>query len=168
MKDGAISTVFLYVDARLLKTDELRLIIRQRGFSVKVLAAHVALDVRTLERRFSEQFRMTPKAWIMRERMSLAPPLLVAGLANKEVAASLKYSCESNFCRDFKRCYGSTPHKFAVRAHLFPQSRVLINNCRVLIDVPGCPDNMHGGLWNQAHRAKRVGQVGGPKTKRND
>ena len=87
--------------------------IRQKGFRVKVLALHVGLDVRTLERRFGEQLRTTPKAWITRERMSFAPPLLAEGLSNKEVAASLSYSCESNFCRDFKRHFGCAPQKFA-------------------------------------------------------
>jgi len=80
---------------------------------VKALAVHVGLDVRTLERRFCEQFRTTPKAWIMRERMSFAPRLLAEGLSNKQVAASLSYTCESNFCRDFKRWFGSAPQEFA-------------------------------------------------------
>jgi AraC-like DNA-binding protein len=100
------------VSAQRLKPDELRIIIRQKGFSVKALAVQVGLDVRTLERRFGEQFRTTPKAWIIRERMGFAPPLLAEGLSNKEVAASLSYTCESNFCRDFKRYFGCTPREF--------------------------------------------------------
>jgi len=97
---------------RTLNAEELRFIIRQNGFSVKVLAVHLRVEVRTLERRFREQFRTTPKSWIMRERMDFAPPLLAEGLSNKEVAASLSYTCESNFCRDFKQCYGCAPQKF--------------------------------------------------------
>ncbi len=96
-----------------LRTDELRVAIRKEGFRVKALAVHVGLDVRTLERRFSEQFRTTPKTWIMRERISSAAPLLAEGLSNKEVAASLSYTCESNFCRDFKRHFGCAPQEFA-------------------------------------------------------
>ena len=80
---------------------------------MKALAVHVGLDVRTLERRFGEQFHTTPKAWITRERMGLAPPLLAKGFSNKEVAASLNYTCESNFCRDFKRRFGCAPQEFA-------------------------------------------------------
>ena len=99
-------------------TDELRFVIRQKGFRVKVLAVHVGLDVRTLERRFGDQFHITPKTWIMRERMSFAPPLLAEGLSNKQIAASLSYSCESNFCRDFKRYFGCAPQEFA-RLHRF-------------------------------------------------
>jgi AraC-like DNA-binding protein len=98
--------------AQRLKMDELRVIIRQKGFRVKPLAVHVGLDMRTLERRFGEQFRTTPKTWIMRERMSFAPPLLAEGLSNKQVAASLNYTCESNFCRDFKRYFGCAPQEF--------------------------------------------------------
>ena len=100
------------MSAHYLSAEELRIIIRRTGFCVKGLAAHLGLDVRTLERRFDEQFCITPKAWIMRERMSLAPPLLADGFSNKQVAAALNYTCESNFCRDFKRCFGSAPQKF--------------------------------------------------------
>lgn len=98
---------------RLPKPDELRVVIRLKGFRVKTLAVHTGLDVRTLERRFSEQFRTTPKAWIMHERMNSAPPLLAEGLSNKQVAASLNYTRESNFCRDFKRYFGRPPQQFA-------------------------------------------------------
>jgi len=101
------------VSAHLPRADELRVVIRQKGFRVKALAVHVGLDVRTLERRFGEQFHTTPKAWITRERMGLAPPLLAKGFSNKEVAASLNYTCESNFCRDFKRRFGCAPQEFA-------------------------------------------------------
>jgi AraC family transcriptional regulator, carnitine catabolism transcriptional activator len=93
--------------------DELRVIVRETGFTVKVLAAHVGMDVRTLERRFRDQYHTTPKHWIMLERMRSAPPLLTEGLLNKQVAAVLGYTCESNFCRDFKRYFGCTPQKFA-------------------------------------------------------
>ncbi len=96
-----------------LKRDKLRIIVKQNGFSVKGLAVHVGMDVRTLERHFSVQFHTTPKAWLMRERMSFAPALLAQGLSNKQVAASLRYTCESNFCRDFKRYFGCAPQEFA-------------------------------------------------------
>jgi len=103
------------VGTNYLRAEELRSIIQQRGFSVTLLAANVGLDVRTLERRFNEQFGTTPKAWITRERMRLAPPLLAEGLSNKQVASSLSFSCESNFCRDFKRTFGCAPQEFARR-----------------------------------------------------
>jgi AraC-like DNA-binding protein len=100
------------VRANLPRAEELRIVIRQKGFRVKALAVHVGLDMRTLERHFGEQFRTTPKAWIMRERMRFAPPLLAEGLSNKEVAAFLSYTCASNFCRDFKRYFGCAPQEF--------------------------------------------------------
>jgi AraC-like DNA-binding protein len=101
------------MNQRSLKTEELRSIIKVKGFNVRVLASHLGVGVRTLERRFSEQFQATPKAWIMRERMSLATLLLVEGRSNKEVAASLSYRFESNFCRNFKEHFGCAPQKFA-------------------------------------------------------
>jgi AraC-like DNA-binding protein len=100
------------VSAHSLRTDELQAIVSQKGYRVKAVAVHLGLGVRTVERRFREQLRTTPKAWIMRERMKLAPPLLVEGRSNKEVAASLSYTCESNFCRDFKRYFGYAPQEF--------------------------------------------------------
>ena len=115
LKDGGYPERILDVGTHHLNTDELRLVIRQKGFKVGILAVHVGLGVRALQRRFSEQLRTTPKAWIVQERMSFAPPLLAEGLSNKQVAASLNYSCESNFCRDFKRHFGCAPGKFADR-----------------------------------------------------
>ncbi len=97
----------------MLNHDKLRILLGQKGFTIKTLATHLGLDVRTLQRRFQAQWRTTPKLWIIRERMLLAPPLLREGLGNKQVAARLNYSCESNFCRDFKRYYGCAPQKFA-------------------------------------------------------
>jgi AraC-like DNA-binding protein len=98
--------------AHRLEPSTLWLIIRQQGFNVKRLAMYFGLSTRTLERRFRQQFRTTPKIWITHERMRLAPPLLADGFSNKEVAASLHYTCESNFCRDFKRCFGYAPQEF--------------------------------------------------------
>ena len=103
----------VYVRAHFLCEDKLRVIISQKGFCVKGLAMHLGLDVRTLERRFVECFRTTPKTWLMRERINQAPSLLTEGLSNKEVAAALGYTCESNFCRDFKRYFGRAPQAFA-------------------------------------------------------
>jgi AraC-like DNA-binding protein len=96
-----------------LDTDDLRDIIKQHGFRVRVLAISLGLNVRTLERRFHDQYSTTPKHWIRVERMKCAPPLLAEGFLNKQVAASLGYSCESNFCRDFKQHFGCTPQEFA-------------------------------------------------------
>jgi len=100
------------VRAHFFQEDELRVIIGQKGFCVKGLAAHLGLEVRTLGRLFGAHFGTTPKMWIMRERIALAPPLLAEGLANKEVAASLGYTCESSFIRAFKRYFGRTPQEF--------------------------------------------------------
>ena len=96
-----------------LRPDELYVAVNKRGFRVKALALHLGLDVRTLERRFNEQFHTSPKAWIMRERMHLAPPLLAEGFSNKQVAAVLNYKCEQNFCRAFKQFFGSAPQQFS-------------------------------------------------------
>lgn len=113
MKDRGFFERIINMNPHLPKADELRNIVRQNGFSVKELAVNIGLDVRTLERYFSKQYHTPPKTWIMRERMGCAPPLLAEGLSNKQVAASLRYAYESNFCRDFKRCFGCPPQEFA-------------------------------------------------------
>jgi AraC-like DNA-binding protein len=120
-RSSALRRIY-YVSAHLPRAEELRAVIKQKGFRVKTLAVHVGLDVRTLERRFAEQFHTTPKRWIVRERMCFASPLLAEGLSNKEVAASLGYTCEANFCRDFKRHFGCAPQKFA-RNHRLTTTR---------------------------------------------
>ena len=99
------------VAAFLPRPDELRTVIRRKGFSVKSLATSVGLDVRTLERHFRVRLHTTPKAWITSERMNRAQALLDEGLGNKQVAAMLGYTCASNFCRDFKRHFGCAPQQ---------------------------------------------------------
>src|SRR3954468_23983940 len=106
-----------------LKTDELRFALTRIDFNVKSLARHFGLGVRTLERQFAKQYHTTPKAWMMRERIDFAPSLLGEGLSNKQIAASLKYTRESNFCRDFKRRFGSTPQKFLTEGDHLMASR---------------------------------------------
>jgi AraC-like DNA-binding protein len=116
------------VGGHLLNNERLRIAVVQQGFSVKTLAFKLGLEVRTLQRRFRAELRTTPKIWIMRERMLLAPPLLREGLGNKQVADRLSYSCESNFCRDFKRYYGCAPQKFARKEAPDPAVPVELND----------------------------------------
>jgi AraC-like DNA-binding protein len=104
------------MSARTLSLENLRQAVWQSGFRVKRLASWAGMDVRTLERRFDQQLRTTPKAWIIGERMAAAPDLLARRFSNKEVAARLGYGHESSFCRDFKRRFGCTPREFVRRA----------------------------------------------------
>ncbi len=128
-----------------LKAEELRFIIKHKGFRVKVLAVQIGVDVRTLERRFIEQLRTTPKAWIMRERMGFAPRLLAEGLSNKQVAASLNYTCESNFCRDFKRHFGCTPQEFA-HSYLGVTGWVAASGAQTAVNSENVMEDFDGAL----------------------
>ena len=103
------------MSAQCLSTNQLRIAIKERHFRVEDLAAHIGVEVRTLERRFGEQLHMTPKAWINTERMTAAVRLLTEGLSNKEVAFHLSYQHESSFCREFKRHFGCGPRLFVRR-----------------------------------------------------
>ena len=103
---------------------ELRRALSQSSFTVKGLAAYLRLGLRTFERAFTQQYDTTPKTWIIQERMNLALPLLTNGWSNKEVAAELGYSCESNFCRDFKHYFDCAPQAWArQRMTIIPVTR---------------------------------------------
>jgi AraC-like DNA-binding protein len=105
------------VTALPLQPGELSLIARKNGFRVQDVARRSGMGVRTLERRFKEDFHASPKAWMIGERLRLARLLLAEGQSNKEVAASLGYAYESNFCRAFKGYFGCPPQKLAHKLH---------------------------------------------------
>jgi AraC-like DNA-binding protein len=82
---------------------------------VEDLCKTSGLDARTLQRRFSDYVGLSPKSVIRRYRMHEAAirlgdentPSLAA------LAASLGYSDQAHFARDFKRTVGETPRAFA-------------------------------------------------------
>lgn len=96
-----------------LREEDLRRIVRQHGFRVKALAVHLGMTVRTLERRFLLELGMNPKVWLVRERMRLSVRLLTERIPNKQIAAALGYTSDSNFYRDFKRWHGCAPTAYA-------------------------------------------------------
>ena len=102
------------MNGRLPAAAELGSIVKKNGYRVDKLAVSIGFHVRTFERLFFEQFKITPKVWILREKMKSAAPLLIQGLSSKQVAASLEYTCVTNFCRDFKRHFGRAPKEFVV------------------------------------------------------
>jgi AraC family carnitine catabolism transcriptional activator len=103
------------MSARTLSFPDLLQAVSESGFRVKKLASWAGVDVRTLERQFDEQLRMTPKAWIIGKRMAAAHGLLARRFSNKEVAVRLGYGHALSFCRDFKRRFGCPPQEFARR-----------------------------------------------------
>ncbi len=82
---------------------------------VEDVASALAIDVRTLQRRFRQHVGVSPKWVIQRYRMHEAaerlkgasPPSLAA------LAAELGYADQAHFARDFKRAIGRTPRAFA-------------------------------------------------------
>src|SRR5262245_49617418 len=100
---------------------------------------------------FSEQFRTTPKGWIMRERMSFAPPLLSEGLSNKQSRCVPQLHLRIKLLPRLQTILSL--RATGVRAHPLVHSRlcrVLIKNCRILIKVLSCLRKEHPGFWNHA------------------
>ena len=67
------------MSARTLTHIDLPHIAAQSRFCVKAFARLVGVEVRTLERRFAQEFGCTPDEWLAEQRMSEAAALLQRG-----------------------------------------------------------------------------------------
>lgn len=66
-----------------------------------------------LLRAFAREFGVTPHAYLVQRRLTLARALLRAGRAPADVAAATGFCDQSHLTRSFRRHYGLTPHRFA-------------------------------------------------------
>ncbi|HTQ08048.1 MAG TPA: AraC family transcriptional regulator [Polyangiaceae bacterium] len=90
-----------------------------RRFTVRSLAKLAGASPSTFARLFVKSLGMTPKAWLVAERLARAERLLVetgAGLA--EIAERTGYASEFAFSRAFKRRFGVAPGRFRRTASL--------------------------------------------------
>ena len=77
------------------------------------LARRSAMSTRTLQRQFYESTRMSPIAWLVRERVAIAKELLERGrLAIAEVAERAGFRSEESFRRHFRRVVGVSPSTY--------------------------------------------------------
>ena len=87
--------------------------------TVEDLAAHAEMGVRALQKLFRDFVGSTPK-WILRQnRLQEAAARLEAGEATSlsDLAASLGYSDQAHFTRDFRAATGMAPGRFATQVH---------------------------------------------------
>lgn len=85
------------------------------------IAKHAAVSIRTLNRRFHENFGTTPMRWLTDARVRRAQELLeVTGHPIERVAAQAGFTSPAYFRIQFKRTTGVTPqnyrHSFRTRA----------------------------------------------------
>jgi AraC-like DNA-binding protein len=66
-----------------------------------------------LLRAFAREFGLTPHAYLIQRRLTLARALLRAGRSPADVAAATGFYDQSHLTRCFRRHYGLTPHRFA-------------------------------------------------------
>ena len=75
-------------------------------------AAHLQVDVKTIQRLFASQTGMTFGQWRQQARLLRALELLAQGEKVLDIALSLGYDSPSAFATMFKRQFGQTPSQF--------------------------------------------------------
>ena len=79
---------------------------------VAALAHHAGLSVAQLERHFLALFSLTPRDWLLRERLALALEQLQDEASVAEIAYTAGFADHSAFTRAFTRHVGLTPTQY--------------------------------------------------------
>ncbi|MCS3470969.1 AraC family transcriptional activator FtrA [Pseudomonas sp. JUb42] len=86
------------------------------ALTVKQLAAKALMSERTFLRRFVEATGMTPKAWLLQARMSLARDLLESTQLNgEEISARCGFTSSESFRVAFRKAAGLPPTAYRER-----------------------------------------------------
>ncbi|HEY5298231.1 MAG TPA: helix-turn-helix transcriptional regulator [Verrucomicrobiae bacterium] len=102
---------------------------KQGNWSVSKLAKLCNISSRTLERYFLKEKKVSPKAWLLKQRHEQADKLLQNGLSVKETAANLDYKHSTHFSRGYKDYGGCCPtDKSATIARKNPECRTPVVN----------------------------------------
>lgn len=84
--------------------------------TVASLAARASMSPRTLQRQFRETVGLSPKQWLLRERLSLAKDLLESGPTPlPQIAERAGFGSEESFRRHFRRLVGTSPAAYRRR-----------------------------------------------------
>jgi AraC-like DNA-binding protein len=79
------------------------------------LARLAHMSVRTFERKFHNNFHLTPQRYVRKLQLQMASRALVyTGQALAEVASGCGFSDQSHFTRAFRRHFGRTPREYRV------------------------------------------------------
>lgn len=82
---------------------------RTSQYRVSRLAGALGVSARHLRRYFRERLRKSPSGWMIDVRLSLGWKRISEGAFVKEAAAEAGYASSGNFCRDFRKRFGTTP-----------------------------------------------------------
>src|SRR5512139_1278294 len=100
--------------SNLLTIKEWEQVAREAEFNPARMACLCSVSPRQLQRLFRQHLRCTPSQWLRELQCRLAKQLIAQGYSNKMVAAELKFSSESHFCREFKKVFGTAPQTYAL------------------------------------------------------
>ena len=88
----------------------------KNNHTLPALAKRAGMSSRTLQRHFRESTGLTPKQWLVRERVSLAKEALEATNAPLwKVAESAGFGAEDSFRRHFRLITGTSPNRYRQR-----------------------------------------------------
>ena len=88
---------------------KLEVLAKRCGYRARTLAEALGVSQRQLQREFRRHLQCGPQRWLHEERLRVAQALLRSAGSVKEVAYALGFTQPSQFCRDFKEHFGSTP-----------------------------------------------------------
>ena len=88
------------------------LLMKGEALRTAMLAQHVGLSPRTLERRFVKETGMTLAAWGRQARLLNSLRLLATGASVKSAAEAGGYSSASAFVAAFRAAFGRTPARY--------------------------------------------------------
>jgi AraC-like DNA-binding protein len=101
------------VEGKLLTMKEWEDVARKADYNPGKMAALCSISERQMQRLFQQHVKCTPSRWLRGLQCRLAKQLISQGYSNKAVAAELKFSSQSHFCREFKKVFGASPQNFA-------------------------------------------------------
>lgn len=79
------------------------------GFKASALARHFGISPRQLDRHFRAALRVSPQRWLKEQRLQAAQQLLPSASSVKEVGYVLGFRQMSQFCRDYRLRFGTSP-----------------------------------------------------------
>jgi transcriptional regulator GlxA family with amidase domain len=82
---------------------------RKAKWRVTTLAKNCGVSLRTLQRYFRKNIGVSPKAWLLEQRLLHAKELVQSGLRVKEAAGSLDYKHPNHLTNGFKDYWGYSP-----------------------------------------------------------
>ena len=83
-----------------------------KKLSVNDWASISGLSLSTFNRKFKQNYQLSPKKWILKQNMQLANEALQKGASVSECASEFGYANSSNFIKAFKDIYKKTPKQY--------------------------------------------------------